>query len=372
MDKKEKLLIYPYDIEAVPMLRHKGLLRDYEICGLVSPEGWGLTGKDAGCADGGSELGIMIGSDFEAGLESCDAVYFGESHMKLDFEASVRPRLLKAIAAGKNIIFTLPVDRRVQEEISGLCSDGGVYFKYFGNQKDIGEFLGKEELYELNTPVIFVLGISERTQKFHIQLALREYIQGLGYKVSQVGSRSYCELLGFRSFPQFMYDNSFSESQKIILFNRYIKSIEIKEEPDVIIIGIPGGTMPFDNKFTNRFGMTAYEVSRAVTPDAAIFSIFYGAYEQEQLESVFTSVKYRLGFEIDCFNLSNVKFDWEASRQDEELSYITVDSKFLHGAGEKYGSMAIPVYSVLEAEDAAEMNRLIIGRLEEYAEVQSV
>ena len=373
MDRKEKLLIYPYDIETVPIVKYCELLCGYEICGLVSPQGWGFTGRDAGYADGGRTLGIIVSSDFDGELEKCDTVFFVESHIKLDFERIIKPKLLKAAAAGKNIICTLVVDSEAQEEIARQSGSCGAYYKYMNNSgKDSRSIPEIEELYELNTPVIFVLGLSERTQKFEIQLALRKHVMDMGYKISQVGSRSYCELFGFHSLPQFMHDRSFSESQKIVLFNRFVKSIEIREKPDVIVIGIPGGIMPFNNRFTNGFGMLAYEISQAVVPDAAVFSILYENYEKENLLSMFTLIKHRLGFEVDSFNLSNTKFDWDASKQDDEISYVTVDSQFLHNVKEKLGSTTFQIYSVMDTTDALEMTRSIIDKLEEYAEVQSV
>lgn len=373
MDRKEKLLVYPYDIETLPIIRYSELLCGYEICGLVSPQGWGLTGGDAGYADGGRALGIIVSSDFDEELEKCDTVFFAESEIKLDFERIIKPKLNKAAAAGKNIICALELDSEMREEMIELCSRCGVYFKHMNNSGKGSRITNvREELYELNTPVIFVLGISERTQKFEIQLALRKNIMDMGYKISQVGSRNCCELLGFHSFPQFMYDRSFSESEKIVLFNRYVKSIEIKEKPDVIVIGIPGGVMPFNSRFTNGFGILAFEISQAIVPDAAIFSLLYEDYEKENLEKIYTMVRHRLGFEIDSFNLSNTKFDWDASKQDDEISYISVDSQFLQSTKKKFGAMNLPVYSIPGENDALKMTRIIIGKLEEYAEVQSV
>jgi peptide maturation system protein (TIGR04066 family) len=132
---------------------------------------------------------------------------------------------------------------------------------------------GEDDLtLDIDTPVIFVLGTGERTNKFEIQLALRENMMKMGYKASQVGTREYCELLGFHSFPRFMFGNGISEISKIASFNRFIKSLERDECPDVIIIGVPRGIMPFNNRLPNGYGILAYEVSQAVTPDSTVYS----------------------------------------------------------------------------------------------------
>lgn len=73
---KEKVLVYPYDYEFTPVLRHIGLLHGLNVTILVSPGGWGLSGKDAAYSDGGIPLGITVRSDFDESLDECDTVWF--------------------------------------------------------------------------------------------------------------------------------------------------------------------------------------------------------------------------------------------------------------------------------------------------------
>lgn len=127
------------------------------------------------------------------------------------------------------------------------------------------------------------MGVTNKACKFEIQLSIRENLQSKGYKISQIGSRNYCEFLGFHSFPGFMYNRNLSESEKIILFNNYIKRLENDENPDLIVIGIPGGIMKRNDTFTSYFGIFAYEISQAVTPDYVICSTQYQDFKHEYL-----------------------------------------------------------------------------------------
>ncbi|MCS4481257.1 TIGR04066 family peptide maturation system protein [Clostridium botulinum] len=185
------------------------------------------------------------------------------------------------------------------------------------------------QLEKIQTPIIFVLGTGDRSGKFEIQLCLRENLMQMGYKVSQVGSRNYCELMDFHSFPQFMYSTEITEEEKVIYFNNFIKDIELNDNSDVIIIGIPGGIMPFNDKYTNGFGILAYEISQAVKPDAAVFTTLYEDYNKEYFESIDNTIKYKFGFEIDCYNLSNIQFDWMKFENLNEQFYITLDYNFI-------------------------------------------
>lgn len=373
MSKKERVLVYPFNIQFSPILRHQELLKDYEIVRLVSPNGWGFVGKDAGCSDKGGNVGINVTGDFEESLEACDTVMFIESLYSLDFLKVIYPKIIKTLDSHKNIICTLDLDPETLNQIEGLCSHRGVTFKYFSNKvlKPEKEY-SMEEIKRINTPVVFVLGTVERVNKFEIQLSLRENILKMGYSISQVGTRSYCELLGFHSFPQFMFENTFSESEKIILFNTYIKKIQDEEKPDIIVIGIPGGIMPLNNKHPNKFGITAFEVSQAVTPDVSVCSLIYEDYKNTAFESYFLSCKYKLGFDIDCFNIANSRLDWEDMRETGKISYLSIDTGFIDKKKEDYSQVPTPVFNILNTDDAFKMVCCLIDKLSDYGKTQVI
>ena len=56
-----------------------------------------------------------------------------------------------------------------------------------------------------------------------------------------------------------MLDHSeYTEREKIIGFNKYVKMLYMLERPDVLVIGVPGGAFSFDEYFDNNFGITNY------------------------------------------------------------------------------------------------------------------
>lgn len=372
---KEKIIVYPYDEQFSPVLRHKQLLEDYEIAGLVSPMGWGFTGKDAGQADKGSVMGINVSSDFEGRLDQCDAVLFCESRISLDFEKYILKNVIKAVERRKNIIFTMPLTNDAFNTIQNRCDEHGVSFKYYNYKSEKVEYQEKgadcHTIHDIDTPVIFVLGNGDRTNKFEIQLALRENIQKMGYKISQVGTREYCELFGFHSFPLFMY-STISEVNKVVLFNRFIKKIEKEETPDVIIIGIPGGIMLFNNNLPNGFGILAYEVCQAVTPDASVFSCHYEDYEKDFFTRMTDTAKKRLGCKVDCFSISNSLVDWQHSNYEKKMIYTSLDTGFVDEKIKKFKKLNIPVFNVLNSGDAGQMADYLINKLSEYGETSCI
>lgn len=376
--EKAKLGVYPFNLEFSPVLRHHGLLERFFINELISPKGWGYCSKDAGICDGGGSTGVTVIEDFNAAMDSCDSVMFIDSIFRINFEKNIYGKILKAIDSRKNIEIAAKLDAGTRERLIGLCAAKGVSFTDHCRRKEKEGFIINkggiypEILYKVRAPVIFVLGLTERTNKFEIQLSMREHLTAMGYKVSQVGTRPYCELLGFHSFPDFMTASSVPETQKIVLFNRYVKWIEENENPDVIIIGIPGGIMAFNDELTNRFGILAYEVSQALTPDFSILSLLLENYHQDFFDSIFNNAKYRLGFEIDCYNLANVRIDTDDTLLNKTLEFMTMDEGSTEAAKKHIAEMGLPVYNILSPGDPGKMAQHIVGSLSGYVHSQVV
>jgi len=372
MRNEHKTMIYPFDVESAPLLRHSKFIDNFNFTHVVSPNGWGLSGKDASCADDGQPIGMIVGSDFDKSLEDCDTVLFSEFSTKLDLNTFIYPKIIKAAENFKNIICTIKLESEIFDNVSDICNKNNTLFKYFTKECDSVNGPEFEEIYKVNTPIILVAATSERTHKFEIQLNLRKSLQKMGYKVSQIGTRHYCELMGFHSFPKFMYSKDITESEKVTLFNYYVKNIEVKEKPDVIIIGVPGGTMPFDYKLTNKFGILAYEVSQAIKPDAVILSTLYKDYKSDFGKLISKSYMYRFGYGIDCCNITNAALNIPDSKFERSPQYITMDWKFVNEKKKVYNKSAIPVYNILDASNAQIMADHLVNKLAGYSEIKSM
>ena len=372
MKNEYKTMIYPFDVEAAPLLRHSNIINNLNFTHIVSPNGWGFTGKDASYTDNGQPIGIIVDSDFDKALENCDTIFFSDSSTKIDLNTFIYPKIIKAAENFKNIICTIKLEKEIFDKISGICNKNNTFFKYFTSICDSVKSTAVEKIYKISTPIIFVAGMCERTHKFEIQLNLKENIEKMGYKVSQIGTRHYCELMEFHSFPNFMYSKDITESEKVTLFNHYIKNIEVEEKPDVIIIGLPGGTMPFNYEFTNKFGILAYEISQAVRPDAVILSTLYENYEPDFYQSISNSYKYKFGYGIDCYNISNVAVNATNSKLERSLQYNTMDWKFINEKKKVYKKLDMPVYNIFDIDDAQIMANFLVNKLAEYGETQSI
>ncbi|WP_438434654.1 TIGR04066 family peptide maturation system protein [Gorillibacterium sp. sgz500922] len=367
-------VVFPYSLESAPLLRHRTLLKEIEVRGLVSLKGWGLSGKDASYADGGKPLNRIVRHHFEEIGEEYNAVLFVESNPPVDIAKVILPQMVKTAEARKHVLSTVELPLDMEEQVMGVCAQNGVDYKSYADASSRMMTISAvdQSILKLDTPVIFVMGLSDRCNKFEIQLGLRESLLNEGYKVSQIGSRSYCECLGFHSMPGFMVEPGYMETEKIIRFNRYVKDLEKSEQPDVILIGIPGGVAMLNHKLPNYFGILAYEISQAVRPDAVILSAFYDAFTPEYFEKVRNLVRYRNGFEIDHFALANTRFQWDNAKIFEKEEYLTLSSDFIDAKIPSFREMGLSIFNSMNESDLREMYNRVIEDLEECSEIELV
>ena len=146
-----------------------------------------------------------------------------------------------------------------------------------GNEIVIDSIVHKNK-QEIEVPIISVMGVGYNVSKFDVQLYLREMFLKKGYKVAQIGTKKISNIMGFYSIPDFMYNNRFSGEETILRFNEFVKKVEDKEKPDIIIIGVPEPILPLNKKHLFSFGIRAYEIYQAVDVDYCILNLLSGEY----------------------------------------------------------------------------------------------
>lgn len=363
---KKKAFIYPYDSESTHFFRFNEMNKMYDVVGGVSPNGWGLRGKDVGSADAGHALNIKVKDKIED-TDEFDTLFLVDSKIELDFEKYIFPKLKQVVKTKKEIVNMRELTDEQIKQIIDLCKANNVGFKnILEKHYNLHEI---KIIYDITVPVVFVAGISDRTNKFDIQLSLRKEFENMGYKVSQIGTKNHCELFGFHSFPSFMFENGTSNIEKIKKFNSFVKGIEVIEKPHVIIIGIPRSLAPMCKELPDDFGCTGFMVSRAVKPDAAIVSMMYNNYKADYFEEIQNLCKYRFDFEVDCFNIANNQIDYQDSKFFLNKLYTVIDSDYIDEKIKHYKATK-PIYNVQNKEDRIKMASYLIDVLagEEFIE----
>lgn len=296
-----KWMVYPYSPKFIPVLRYRNLITDGVVAHISAPNGFAISGKD-GFIFGKERSGYQIQDPRE---NDADGIWITPEISYLT-QGERMSELEKLDVKDKAVYYSALLEKEEEEALLNKVTELGANRIIHRKELEYKYELLDENalLYKLDTPVIAVAGVGNNTQKFEIQLYLRNELLKLGYNVSQIGTRPYCELLGFHSFPTWMYDKTYTDYEKVIAFNHYIKAIETDEKPEVIILGIPEGIVPFNEKHSQGFGLKAYEVCRAVHPDHLIMALYEGNYTEAFFEEIKNVSKYSLNTEVNEFFIS--------------------------------------------------------------------
>lgn len=183
-------------------------------------------------------------------------------------------------------------------------------------------------LHNIDKPVIAVSSLGENTDKFAIQLSLREFFLSKNYSILQLGSSELSSFFGFDILPTFMFSEISVES-KIKMLNSYIYKKLEEHDYDLIIIGVPGGILPYNNYICNNFGELAYVISRAMQIDVNILSVYlFDNITDIMLSKLDNYCAVALNTEKILFNISGSFICY--NREERQANYFDLDNNYIN------------------------------------------
>ena len=333
-------IVFPYSYEFFPVLA--GLLMQGKIdktVKLVSPIGWGICGLDAGKAFGNPEIGIKILDDFEKAIDGCDLYIISP------FEIIKEKRVNDAVNSKIN-------DYSVLAKNKGLAVID-LRIKQYTDYSYLS-IISREEI-NIEVPVVFVSGLTEKVNKLGVLVRLSNSLIEKGYKTCTVGTRHYSDILNMYPFPHFMFDSIIDE-EKIEMFRSFIYYIQEKEHPEVIIIGIPGASMPFNEYVPMGYGIINYLISMAVIPDFSIVCTYSNPFSTETINNLYT---YRYNQKISCFYISPTKLYYDIVQDKDSIEFEYLDYTMLSKKNDVNNKT--PSYYIEETDEIVQYLINILG-----------
>lgn len=366
-----RILVFPYGYDCEPIIRHASLLEPcYEIAALVSPGGWGLAGKNITVGNDG--IVVPVYESLEEVEEEFDSLFIPGFEVDEVVENRLIKKMIKLLPNLSTVICAACLTAANRKRLEELCcnfipSCNFIDISMNKRVEEYGLMLPSDKypsVEPLGIPVVVIAGVWEKTDKFEISLSLRERFMRDGYKVSQIGSRPGCEMLGFHSFPGFMFQKNLDGIDKIIYLNRWIIQMVKNEQPDLVLITVPGAMQDFNEKFTRGFGVLHHLVFQAVMPDEILMCTFYLRESTKVLEDLSMSCKYRFGAPVDIFHMSNLFIDLLES---EERNCIVTNSIYREMVSEtvarNFSNSSVPVFNGVDSEECNRMYEMLIQKL---------
>lgn len=180
--------------------------------------------------------------------------------------------LERCITFGKNI-YCFDSLNEYSTQVQSLSKKGCWAFCPKIDQTDVDDtFMNK--LYGITTLVIGIFGTSPKQGKFTLQLALKQKMSEMGYRVGSLGSEPSSLLFGFDFTYPMGYERSvyISGADAIKTLNRFMHEIDQRKD-DIIIVGSQSQTIPHNMGNINFYPMAQHEFLLGTEPDAIILCI---------------------------------------------------------------------------------------------------
>ena len=350
----ERIMIYPYSKAYEPYVWYERLLGNREITALVTPNGSGLVGRKV-CS---GERELTVSGDYEEQLDQCDGVWFVNDEKFELSEEAVEEKIHRAMDLGKKILCTrtsLPDSGRIADSIPPA-----LHLLPRETERETGR-LEADYCYPVDTPVLVVYGTECGTDKLAVQLALREALIDIGYRVTSISSRMDGRLYGMHPFPEYMLGPGCSEGDKIRQYNHYVKRIELAERPEIMIVGVPGGVLPYDRVDHNEYGILAYEMSFAVPCDAAVMCMSYSDGFDGDYSAFAQDMERILRYHPVGCHIAAAVPDMQTVLDNRKRHLVSLDREFVEAKVKQYGKP--DVFHVVNKQGARDCAQLIVDTL---------
>jgi peptide maturation system protein (TIGR04066 family) len=245
----------------------------------------------------------------EEDYDKIDAVWLCDSTENITDENLLK-NVDEILGHDKQLMITRHVNKEVSDKITELVKKRSATAIPCDNTAEIINLNENSGFLDyIMTPIVSVAGAGESTDKFLTELLLKEYLEKNDYKVILISSRNNCRLLkGVYPFPDFMNYN-ISTEHKIIRYNRFVKKLEKEYNPDIIIVGIPGGVLPSSSINARNFELHPYAVFNAVKPLYSVVCLYGNHVSSDYLHELRQTMKYKYGTDVDFFYRSSTTPD---------------------------------------------------------------
>ncbi len=296
---KKRIAIFPIDESIMPYIKYK-LIDQYEVAAGYTSNKGSYLGKEFILENGRFTIKNINQCDYS----EFDIMWVVDSDEIDRFEDDILPIVEQAAYNKKDIYVSVSMNQDIFLKCQEICKSNNVTFIKITEDDQINLEL-TETLLKVSTPIVFVLGIYEHTSKLDTLLYLHKAAKVAGYRpISILTKTNNFNLEDCHGFPKFMLNDGLSDKMKILLFNHFIRKLELEKMADLILIGIPGEIMPINRMHFGNFSIMPYLVANAVSCDYAVLKLFNDFYTKEFAEEVKNYCTYKYAVDIDSFVVS--------------------------------------------------------------------
>lgn len=256
---------------------------------------------------------------YEELVEKVKNVYLSPSLIMLDKE--IFRRIVEIIInKNKTIVLAREIEKYCKDECDIQISTSLTY-RFNADKKP--EII-KDQLLEIRTPVLYITSFWEGLDKFLILLKTKNLFEKKGYKVLAFGSKRESEFIGIEALPEYLFQPFYDEKTKIIALNQLIEKRCDKENPDIVIISVPGEITKYSDETLGHMGIALWELKNAVFPDGMICSVPFEKYTEADAKNMKNFITQTSGIYCNYLHVTNKMINKMSSHRKQTLCYLKI------------------------------------------------
>jgi len=355
---KTPAAFFPISAETLPIAKYiDEYSEQYYITTLLTINGSGLSGKDAGYADNQPFVGKVIYSNLQETKDSWKTLLIANHSDRFggDIYILTIQAIKTALILGKTVVCAArlkPNDlNEIQNEIVLINDHNECQFIYLHGQENLPLSLNEGRLYCPIAPILFVGGLLDEANTLEAFLSISGKLQSDNFNVVPISANANCGLAGIATFTQLTYPEGINEVQKVYALNYLVEKNEGYKHPDLFIVHLSGAIMEYNEIIPNGFGLFSYIISKALTPDFFICCIPCEFAHSKFISAVSEGIVSRFGFPIDYVHISNAIVDGAAILNGALKVIYTTQEDVNNRVATLRSSSVIPVFNLLNHRD---------------------
>ena len=322
MAEKQKLALFPITDRTIPFVRFLNEhSQDRQIVALISFQDIEYCGFDGAAADLGEELGLPVFSSIESSANLWDGLIVADeesiTNLRLKDEKHICLLMQEAIERGKTVICSREISETSKLNLKRLADNKHVEFKYLNkNKSEIPTVGGRLE--RLNAFYAVFGSVIGDASSLTVVLKCVEQLH-TKCRVSVVSTDINAELYGAHSIYH-IFHSGLSESAKIYAINSYMKSIELKERPAIVLVLMLEPIVEYSETVPNDFGIIPFLLSKAIPTDYFECSVPYDLSSAAFILNMSDGIEKQNGYPIDAVHFSNVVVDYTLVDEQDFIS----------------------------------------------------
>ncbi len=369
----KKLAIYPFSRDMLDfVVWSKRFTDEYEITGLYAPSGLGLSDMDAAYGQNRGDTGMLVSRDLERMYAESDALLIPTGNLQDVMNCRVIHVLETAAQRHLPVLCAIELgDER--KRIEKVFSDAETSIRFLTDEKapiddprcDLYAATNTFGLYETHATVIMVGGLYADCCDREAALALVDGFRRAEHKATAILAGDESFLLGLYPYPGSFFSKELEAEQKAVALNRYLHRIDQLESPDVIIVQMLGGLMPFNNRFPEGFGIKPFIAARGILPDFLVMGTLYMAYAYDLMESLKPVLQNRFGGTLLCSYMSNRFANIAESTEHPGFIYNYYDhAAYRKEFAELPHDPRLPVFDITDVQEAEGLADFVVNALQ--------